>query len=183
MFNRTKKTSTIAAIAGGAMLLLGGGAMAASQQADPAPGDIGTSNCAASDFALSMTPLPDKPGPAFALEIKNTSDKTCELNGGWPGVSGTDMTGEPVEQLPTENVQTPPAVDHFSLTPGQAAYAGVAVHVGAKGDPNSYVITGFQAHLPDMPEQLVVDLPQGAIEIPAKSLEVTEMVADPGQLS
>lgn len=146
-------------------------------------GDIGTSNCSEADFIASASPVEGEPG-SFIVTFGNRSDKVCTINGGVPNLHGVDMTNSPIEELPVEDVRLPDAPKGFTLQPGDVVYAGIGTVQGDSGDPNSYVLTGFQASLPDMPdEQNVHIISDGLVKLAAKQLRVSSLVSNPDELT
>ncbi|MDA3625173.1 DUF4232 domain-containing protein [Saccharopolyspora sp. WRP15-2] len=178
-----------AGVLGGALLITGCGAASALPSAPDAgnagtalTGDIGTSNCSEADFIASASPVEGWPG-SFLVTYGNRSDKVCTINGGVPNLHGVDMTNSPIEQLPVEDVRIPDVPKEFTLKPGDVVYAGIFVVPGDKGDPNSYVLTGFQSSLPDMSEEQNVNIVgDGPVEITGKQLQVTSLATNPDDL-
>ncbi|MCX2728706.1 DUF4232 domain-containing protein [Saccharopolyspora sp. NFXS83] len=205
MGKRTRTASTAAALVGGALLLAGCGGQAATNSAaapeglggdtassDTAPAtraddhaggthdDISASNCSAEDFEITMQAQPD--GGVFLLQMKNTSDESCEL-GGWVDVTPTNMAGQPID-TPTENVNLPGPDANLTLEPGKSAFSGVKIELAEQSDPDAQVASGFTATPSDMQGEAAVEVSGlngggSPMEIAIKSMQIGTLQPSP----
>lgn len=185
MGKRTRTTGAITGLLGGVALLagcgqagaIGGNDMSANSAAKQ---DISASNCAAQDFTVELTPQPQHPDQLL-LAMTNTSDEPCEL-GGWVNLTPQNMAGEPIEQVPSQNVEIPGAPKPLTLQPGRTAFSGVHLELGSKSDPNAYVATGFIAKPADMEGEVNAHIggtDGQPAEFPLKSLQVGTLQPSP----
>lgn len=179
MFKRIRTIGAATALLGGTLLIAGCSGQAATltnaaggagtAQAE----DISASNCSATDFEIKLQAQPEP--SQYLLTMTNTSNKACEL-GGWVNLTPTNMANEPIEEVPSTNVEIPGGPQNLTLEPGRTAFAGVHAELGDKGDSNTYVTSGFVASPADMSGS--VNAPVNSLnnepvtEIPLKSLQV-----------
>ncbi|SFS40635.1 DUF4232 domain-containing protein [Saccharopolyspora flava] len=180
MSKRLRTIGAATALLGGTLLLsaCGGAATQAvtatgASASDVSASDVSGSNCSATDFEIKLQAQPDP--SQYLLTMTNTSDKACEL-GGWVNLTPTNMANEPIEQVRGVNVEKPGGPADITLEPGRTAFAGVHAELGDKGDPNTYVASGFVATPADMSGSVnaPVNGPNNepVTEIPLKGLQV-----------
>ena len=154
----------------GAATLNGTGSQAASAHAGD---DVSASNCSATDFEITLQAQPDP--SQYLLTMTNTSDEACQL-GGWVNLTPTNMADEPIEEIAGKNVEIPGGPQDITLEPGRTAFAGVHADLGDKGDPSTYVASGFTATPSDMGGSVNAPVNstnnQPVTEIPLKGLQV-----------
>ncbi|MEV4647990.1 DUF4232 domain-containing protein [Saccharopolyspora sp. NPDC049357] len=190
MLKRIRTAGAATALLGGTLLIAGCSGQAATNSpaglpqsgsqavnavgvGTPQGDDVSASNCSATDFQIKLQ-AQSNPNQ-YLLTMTNTSDKACEL-GGWVNLTPTDMANEPIEEVPSENVEIPGGPQDITLEPGRTAFAGVHAELGDKGDSNTYVTSGFVASPADMSGS--VNAPVNSLnnepvtEIPLKSLQV-----------
>ncbi|RRO12753.1 DUF4232 domain-containing protein [Saccharopolyspora rhizosphaerae] len=171
-----KRIGTATALLGGTLLITGcsGQAAALTHAVGTAPADeISASQCAATDFRIELQAQPDP--SRYLLTTTNTSDQACRL-GGWVALTPKDMTDEPIEQVPSTNVEVPGAPQDLTLAPGRTAFAGVHVELGDKQDSDTYVTSGVDASPTDMSGSVNAPVrgltPEPVTEIPLRGLQV-----------
>ncbi|MDI2032149.1 DUF4232 domain-containing protein [Saccharopolyspora sp. TS4A08] len=176
MSKRLRTIGAATALLGGTLLITGCGGAAATQAVTAhgaSASDVSASNCSATDFEIKLQAQPDP--SQYLLTMTNTSDEACEL-GGWVNLTPTNMADEPIEEVPSSNVEKPGGPADITLEPGRTAFAGVHADLGDKGDPNTYVTSGFVATPADMSGS--VNAPVNGLnnepvtEIPLKGLQV-----------
>ncbi|MFR9730430.1 DUF4232 domain-containing protein [Saccharopolyspora sp. MS10] len=202
MVKRTRTAVVATALAGGALLLAGCGGQAATNSAatpetpgtdaatstaagagDHASGthdDISASNCAAEDFEITLQPQPN--GGVFLLEMKNTSEKSCEI-GGWVDLTPLNMANQPTD-AEGERLDHPGPPQDITLEPGRSAFSGVKVELSGQGDPDAQVASGFTAAPSDMAGEVNVDVKDldggdSPVELPIKSFQVGTLQPSP----
>ncbi|MEB3368147.1 DUF4232 domain-containing protein [Saccharopolyspora mangrovi] len=178
MLKRIRTIGAATALLGGTLLIAGCSGQAASLTNAAGVGsaqgdDVSASHCSATDFEIELQAQPDP--SQYLLTMTNTSDEACEL-GGWVNLTPTNMADEPIEEVPSSNVEIPGGPQDITLEPGRTAFAGVHAELGDKGDPNTYVTSGFAATPADMSG--TVNAPVNGLnnepvtEIPLKRLQV-----------
>ncbi|MEU6131511.1 DUF4232 domain-containing protein [Saccharopolyspora sp. NPDC047091] len=171
---KRKLATAAVALCAGSLLLAGGGQAVAAEAANPPAGGTAASNCSGEDFAVTMRAQAD-PG-SFLLELRNTSDRACQV-GGWVRLTPQTAKGTPID-VPTDYVQVPgpPGVDE--VAPGGTAYAGVRAEYGE----TDFNAVGFEAAPDDVAGHSMVVV-EGAGEpyplLPVTSLQVGTLQATP----
>lgn len=191
MLKRIRTVGAATALLGGTLLIAGcsgqaattgaatlndAGSRAASAQGD----DVSASNCSATDFEIKMQAQPN-PGQ-YLLTMTNISDEACQL-GGWVNLMPTNMANEPIEEVASKSVEIPGGPQNLTLEPGRTAFAGVHADLGDKGDPNTYVASGFVATPSDMTGRVNAPVSgtnnQPVTEIPLKGLQAGTLQPSP----
>ncbi|MEU6128882.1 DUF4232 domain-containing protein [Saccharopolyspora sp. NPDC047091] len=178
---KTRKIGAAAALFSGALLLVGcgqatgaapsGASNAAVQQGGGSTEDISASPCSAADYKVDLIPQPGRPGVNL-LAVTNESDQTCPVSG-WVELTPQDMSGSPIEGVPTENVEIPGGRTEISLEPGRTAFAGVHFELGDKNEVRA--ATGFRASFSDTSGDVNVNIESGEaeyLEFPIESMQV-----------
>ena len=177
---KTRKIGAAAALFSGALLLVGcgqatgaapSGASNAAVEQGGTTEDISASPCSAADYSVDLIPQPGRPGVNL-LAVTNQSDRTCPV-AGWVELTPEDMTGSPIDGVPSENVDIPGGRTEISLEPNRTAFAGVHFELGDKNDVRT--ATGFRASFSDTSGDVNVHVDSGEaeyLEFPIKSMQV-----------
>ncbi|GAB3684500.1 DUF4232 domain-containing protein [Saccharopolyspora tripterygii] len=196
MVKRIRTIGAATALLGGTLLIAGCGGQAATSSAatlndtgshaasanarTPQGDDISAFNCSATDFEIKLQAQPDP--SQYLLTMTNTSDEACQL-GGWVNLTPTNMANEPIEEIAGKNVEIPGGPQDITLEPGRTAFAGVHADLGDKGDPNTYVTSGFLATPSDMSGSVNAPVNstnnEPVTEIPLKGLQVGTLQPSP----
>lgn len=177
---KTRKFGAAAALFSGALLLVGcgqatgstpQGVSGAAIQQDGSAEDISASPCSAEDYKVDLIPQPDRPGVNL-LAVTNTSDQACPVSR-VTSLTPQDMTGSPIDGVPSEEVDIPGPPTEISLEPGRTAFAGVHFELGDKNEVPA--ATGFRASLSDTSGDVNVNVESGDqeyLDFPIKSMQI-----------